>query len=82
MNNTIRMQLLRPEYAERFSEKYSGPRQFINLVQRARDNGNWREYRTGRAGRSRPQYMLDEMADEDPIISTRQWLDLRYESFC
>jgi hypothetical protein len=28
------------EYAERFSERYPGPRQFINLVQRARDNGN------------------------------------------
>jgi hypothetical protein len=67
------------QYAERFPERYHpGPQQFINLVQRARDNGNLREHRGGHDERPRPQHMLDveedilQMVDEDPTISTRQ----------
>jgi hypothetical protein len=41
MGNDIRMQLRRPEYAERFPKRHHpGPRQFINLVER-RNRQDW-----------------------------------------
>lgn len=66
-------------YAERFLRRHPpGPRQFTNLVQRARETGNLQEHRGGHAGRPRLQQMLDleeeilEIIGEDPAISTRQ----------